>query len=106
MFSKSVPMNASATSHSHRRSVSVLVEDIRSEERRVGKECRSRLLPYHLKKKNARVPQQVGTSGADQGEHEFVGTRPDSHAQAFVQFRADQARSCAYKLRNSGQLGA
>jgi hypothetical protein len=25
-----------------------------------------------------------------------------SHAQAFVQFRADQASSCAYKLRNSG----
>ena len=24
------------------------------------------------------------------------------YAQAFVQFRADQARSCAYKLRNSG----
>src|SRR6266542_887139 len=51
----------------------------------------------------SRVPQQVGTSGADQGEHEFVGTRPDSQAQAFVQFRADQARSCAYKLRNSGR---
>ena len=31
-----------------------------------------------------------------------MGTRPDSYAQAFVQFRADQARSCAYKLRNSG----
>jgi hypothetical protein len=31
-----------------------------------------------------------------------VGTRPGSYAQAFVQFRADQARSCAYKLRNSG----
>src|SRR3712207_9403052 len=26
----------------------------RSEERRVGKECRSRWLPYHLKKKNIR----------------------------------------------------
>src|SRR5919198_6016729 len=52
--------------------------------------------------RNARVPQQVDTSGADQGEHEFVGTRPDSHAQAFMQFRADQARSCASKLRNSG----
>jgi hypothetical protein len=24
------------------------------------------------------------------------------HAQAFVQFRVDQARSCAYKPRNSG----
>jgi len=32
-----------------------------------------------------------------------VGTRPGSYAQAFVQFRADQARSCAYKLRNSGE---
>jgi hypothetical protein len=31
-----------------------------------------------------------------------VGTRPDPYAQAFVQFRADQARPCAYKLRNSG----
>ena len=30
-----------------------------------------------------------------------------AHAQAFVQFRADQASSCAYKLRNSGEtLGA
>jgi hypothetical protein len=28
---------------------------------------------------------------ADQGEHEFVGTRPDPYAKAFVQFRADQA---------------
>jgi hypothetical protein len=49
----------------------------------------------------ARVPQQVGTGRADQGEHEFVGTRRDPHAQAFVQFRADQAGSYAYKLRNS-----
>jgi hypothetical protein len=32
-----------------------------------------------------------------------VGTRPDSHTQAFMQFRADQASSCAYKLRNSGE---
>ena len=39
---------------------------------------------------------------ADQGEHEFVGTRPDPLRKAFVQFRADQARSCAYKLRNPG----
>jgi hypothetical protein len=31
-----------------------------------------------------------------------VGTRPDPHAHAFVHFRADQARACAYKLRNSG----
>ena len=31
-----------------------------------------------------------------------MGTRPDPFAQAFVQFRADQASSCAYKLRNSG----
>jgi hypothetical protein len=31
-----------------------------------------------------------------------VATRSDSHAQAFIQFRADQASSCAYKLRNSG----
>src|SRR5918996_5511930 len=38
-----------------------------------------------------------------QGEHEFVGTHPDRHTQAFVQLRADQARSCAYKLRNSGK---
>src|SRR5215218_6259622 len=28
---------------------------------------------------------------ADQGEHEFVGTRPDPYAHAFVQLRADQA---------------
>jgi hypothetical protein len=39
---------------------------------------------------------------ADQGEHGFLGTRPNPYAQAFVQFRADQARSGAYKLRNSG----
>jgi hypothetical protein len=31
-----------------------------------------------------------------------VRTRPDPYAQAFVQLRVDQARSCAYKLRNSG----
>src|SRR5256885_9240680 len=30
----------------------------RSEERRVGKECRSRWSPYHLKKKKANRPQQ------------------------------------------------
>ncbi len=31
-----------------------------------------------------------------------MGTRPGPLRQAFVQFRADQASSCAYKLRNSG----
>jgi hypothetical protein len=42
-----------------------------------------------------RVPQ-AARRGADQGEHGFVGTRPDSYAQASVQFRANQARSYAY----------
>src|SRR2546429_8292342 len=34
---------------------SILKTPVRSEERRVGKECRSRWSPYHLKKKKKRV---------------------------------------------------
>jgi hypothetical protein len=34
------------------------------------------------------------------GRTRVRGTRPDSCAQAFVHFRADQARPCAHKLRN------
>src|SRR5229473_4921801 len=33
--------------------------DVRSEERRVGKECRSRWSPYHLKKKTRKVSAEV-----------------------------------------------
>ena len=32
----------------------IITEDLRSEERRVGKECRSRWSPYHEKKKKNR----------------------------------------------------
>src|SRR3712207_9502717 len=39
----------------------VAVRDLRSEERRVGKECRSRWSPYHSKKKHGR---DIQTSSA------------------------------------------
>lgn len=34
-----------------------------------------------------------------------MGRCLDPYAQAFVQLKADQAQSCAYKLRNSGTTG-
>src|SRR3712207_9073847 len=34
----------------------------RSEERRVGKECRSRWSPYHYKKKNTKTPEETRMS--------------------------------------------
>jgi hypothetical protein len=43
-----------------------------------------------------------GTSALTRGDHASVGIRPDSHAQASVQFRADQARPGTHKPRNSG----
>src|SRR5436189_5653626 len=40
-----------------------LVDILRSEERRVGKECRSRSLPYHEKKNNKRKEEQSECTG-------------------------------------------
>src|SRR6266446_8114640 len=48
-----------------------------SEERRVGKECRSRWSPYHEKKKKIRGIGGLGTAGADPGhQHERYGHGP------------------------------
>src|SRR5437016_13641512 len=44
----------------------------RSEERRVGKECRSRWSPYHYKKKN-----RVGVRGLVAVEHVYRGNRQE-----------------------------
>ena len=41
-----------------------------------------------------------------QGEHGVRGHTPGPPRQAFVQPRVDQARSCAYKPRNSGEGSA
>src|SRR5690349_24965608 len=54
-----VPTIARATG-SRRRSSSSLRRYARSEERRVGKECRSRWSPYHEKKREERVSRCVG----------------------------------------------
>ena len=37
------------------------------------------------------------------GKRDFVGNAWVPLLELFAQFRADQARSCAYKLRNSGE---
>src|ERR1035441_11066682 len=52
------------------------VGDDRSEERRVGKECRSRGLPYHLKKKKrtpyVKVQEQQIVKRSVEAKHKFA----------------------------------
>src|SRR5687768_18465576 len=43
----------------HHRGVIPVAEQLRSEERRVGKECRSRWSPYHEKKKQAILQDSI-----------------------------------------------
>src|SRR5438477_11769165 len=44
----------------------ILLERRRSEERRVGKECRSRWSPYHEKKKKKQTIQHLSLRGCNQ----------------------------------------
>src|SRR6266487_6615511 len=53
------------TAHRRRRPLFRRTRGARSEERRVGKECRSRWSPDHLKKKNHEIHTQPGSTFSD-----------------------------------------
>src|SRR5438105_15723691 len=59
--------------------VQLMAVFIRSEERRVGKECRSRWWPYHYKKKMKRKQNERGEESSESAEYNQAAKNDKYH---------------------------